>query len=153
MRKREEGDFGRFTYLSSVRVEDRPQFVRILKHLILNLQVRFFTPSFSLDKRTVGVFLDYDHVSILPQAPIPDCSRCGLKQLFELFKLRQTRQNTQNLGRVLGLRLDEGMERLIQFSMLVMTSLWRKQRRGLMSVLLSKGKRGDSWISKYNKPR
>ena len=38
-----------------------------------------------------------------------------MKPLFELFKLRQTRQNTQNLGRVLGLGLDEEMERLIPF--------------------------------------
>ena len=115
MRKLQQGDFGRFTYLSSVRVEDWPQFVSILKHLILNLQVRFYSPSLSLDKRTVGGFLDDDHVSIQPQAPIGDCSRCGLKPLFELFKLRQTRQNAQNLGRVLGLGLDEEMERLIPF--------------------------------------
>ena len=53
LRKLEAGDLGRFTYLSSVRVEDQPQFVKLLKLLILNLQVGFFTLSFPLDKRIV----------------------------------------------------------------------------------------------------
>ena len=113
LRKMEEGDFGRFTYLYSVRVEDRPQFVKIMKHLILNMQVRFFRPSFSIDKRSFKDYLDYDQVCISPEAPIVDCSRCGLTQLFELFNLKQTRPETQNLGRRLGLALWEEMERLI----------------------------------------
>ena len=115
MRKLEAGDFGGFTYLSSVRLEDRPQFVKILKHLIVNLQVRFYTPSSSLDKRTVGGFLDYDRVTIRPDVPTGDCSRCGLIPQFKLFNLRQTRQITIDLSRLLGLRLDEEMERLMFF--------------------------------------
>ena len=46
--KIEARDFGKFEYLSLVREEDRPQFVTIMKHLILNLQVRFYQPSFPL---------------------------------------------------------------------------------------------------------
>ena len=113
--KIEDGNFGRFTYLSSVRIEDRPQFLTILKSLILNMQVRFFRPSFSLDRLSIRDYLDYDRVCIRPEAPIVDCSRCGLTPLFELFNLRQTRQNVQNLGRLLGLSLDGEMMRLIPF--------------------------------------
>ena len=115
LRKMEEGDFGRFVFLNSVRNEDRPQFVDIMKHLILNLQVRFYRPSFSLDKRSIKKFLNYDTMSICPEAPIGDCSRCGLSPLFELFNVRQTRSNTQYLSHLVGLRVDEEMDRLVPF--------------------------------------
>ena len=83
-----------------------------MKHLILNLQVRFYQPSFSLDKRSIKKYLDYDNVSISPQAPNVDVSRCGLFPLFELFNMKQTRSDSQSLGCVVGLQLVEEMERL-----------------------------------------
>ena len=134
----------RFTYLSSVR-EDRPQFVKILKRLIVNLQVRFYTPSSSLDKRTVGGFLDYDHVFIRPDVPTGDCSRCSLIPQFKLFNIRQTRQITIDLSRLLGLRLDEEMENLMSFSMTTLASSWAKRRKGLQHVLPLKGKCAVFW--------
>ena len=113
LRKIQQGDLGRFTYLSSVRVEDRPQFETILKRLILNMQVRFFRPSLSLDKRSFKAFLDYDQLTIRSEAPIVDCSRCGLTTHFDLFNLRLSRPEVQNLSRLLGLDLDVDMERIV----------------------------------------
>ena len=58
LRKIENRDLSGFPYLARIGEENLPQFVVILKHLILNLNVRFFNISFSMDKRVVKPFLD-----------------------------------------------------------------------------------------------
>ena len=134
--KIEARDFGKFEYLSLVREEDRPQFVTIMKHLILNLQVRFYQPSFSLDKRSIKKYLDYDNVSISPEAPNQDRSRCGLSQLFELFNIRQTRSDSQTLGCVVGLQLVEEVDRLIPVLYSERDLILRKHVKELKGVVL-----------------
>ena len=46
------GDFTTYKFLGTVERKEIPQFTTILKSLILNLNVRFFNVSFSLDKKT-----------------------------------------------------------------------------------------------------
>ena len=82
--KIQTGDFGRFPFLAEIGLENVPQFVSILKHLIMNLSVRFYHVSFSLNKGTIKNFIDYERMTILPWAPIRDGSKCGLSQLLEV---------------------------------------------------------------------
>ena len=94
--KIERGDFSRFPFIGQ-NAESRPQFVTILKHLILNLVVRFFSVSFSLDKRAVKNFLDYENAAFLNGMPVVDVSRCGVVPLLELFNIKKT-ETTSNLS-------------------------------------------------------
>ena len=55
LRKIETGDFGDFPYLAGIGEENLGQFVTIMKHLILNLNVRLFSVSFSIDKSCQAV--------------------------------------------------------------------------------------------------
>ena len=88
LRKLENGDLGSFSFLDEISLDNMPQFVSILKHLIMNLSVRFFNISFSLNRGLVKDFIDYEGMDILPGAPIPDGSRCGLSQLIQVFNMR-----------------------------------------------------------------
>ena len=90
----EMGDLSRFPFLSDVGDENRPQFVKILKNLVLNLNVRFFNVGFSLDKKNIKRFLDYENATILPGAPVGDMSRCGLSPMLELFNTKQSHTTT-----------------------------------------------------------
>ena len=87
--KIERGDFSRFPFIGQ-NAESRPQFVTILKHLILNLTVRFFNVSFSLNKKKMRRFLDYGQAKIMPGAPTDGRERCGISPLLDVFKVRQT---------------------------------------------------------------
>ena len=87
MGKIQTGDFGRFPFLAEIGFDNLPQFVSILKHLIMNLSVRFYNMSFSLNRGSVKDHIDYDRMVILPGAPIRDGSRCGLSQLLEVFNI------------------------------------------------------------------
>ena len=64
------GDFATFPFLRKLEKCQIPQFVSILKHLILNMTVRFFNVSSSLNKKNVRKFLNYDQVVIMPGAPL-----------------------------------------------------------------------------------
>ena len=87
--KIETRDPNSFSYIAECGEENRPQFVSILKHLILNFKVRFYTPSFSLDKRAIKDYLDYDNVLISPRAPPAPVERCGLSNLLDVLTIRQ----------------------------------------------------------------
>ena len=54
--KIENGDFTTYPFLGQLGQNEIPRFTTILKHLILNLNVRFFNVSFSLDKKKVRLF-------------------------------------------------------------------------------------------------
>ena len=54
----------------------------------MNLSVRFYTMSFSLNKMSIKDYIDYDGMMILPGAPTRDGSRCGVQQLLEVFNMR-----------------------------------------------------------------
>ena len=86
----ERCNFGRFPYLAQIDREIMPQFVTILKSVILNLSVRFFCIGFSLNKKTIRRFLNYENMTIDPMAPVVNSSRCGLSPLLEVFNLRHT---------------------------------------------------------------
>ena len=58
LEKIQNGDFGRFPFLYEIGMENVPQFVSILKHLIMNVFVRFFYMSFSLNKGSIKDFID-----------------------------------------------------------------------------------------------
>ena len=88
--KLENNDLSRFDYLAEFDQEKRSQFVVIFKHLILNLKVRFFSVSYSLNKKSIRNFLDYNNKLILNGALVDDGSRCGLSPLFDLFNIRLT---------------------------------------------------------------
>ena len=90
LRKLQSGDLSSFPYLTNINGENISQFVVILKHFITNLSVRFFNVSYSLNKRSVNRFLDYDQMTFLPGAPLGDGSRCGLSQILEIFNICHT---------------------------------------------------------------
>ena len=115
LRKIETGDFADFRYLAGVGDENLGQFVIIMKHLILNLQMRFFTASFSLDKRVVKPFLDYDNMKILRGAPGGDSSRCGIEPVLELFNVRQTQVTSQLSVSLPHLDVANEWDRLVPF--------------------------------------
>ena len=88
--KIQSGDLSRFEFLASVNVQDLPQFEKILKHTILNSAVRFYMPSFSLGKRPIKRFLDYDNMMVLPGAPLDVADRCGLSPLLDIFNISRS---------------------------------------------------------------
>ena len=59
--------------------------------------MRFFSVSFSLDKRAVKNFLDYENAAFLNGMPVVDVSRCGVVPLLELFNIKKT-ETTSNLS-------------------------------------------------------
>ena len=85
----ERSYFDRFQYLLQIDKEIMPQFVTILKSVILNLSVRFFCIGFSLNNKTIRSFLNYENMTIDPIAPLENSSRCGLSPLLEVFNLRR----------------------------------------------------------------
>ena len=96
--------------------ETLKQFIVILKHLILNLRVRFFNISFSLDKRVVKKYLDYENVMIRPEAPVWNCSRCGVAPFLELFNIRRCPVDTQIARKFVDLGVEQewpGLVRLV----------------------------------------
>ena len=111
--KMENGNWTLFPYINDVSLENRPQFVSIMKHLILNLSVRFFTVSFSLNKTVVRNHLDYENMSIGPLALLDDGSRCGLSALFEIFNIRQTNTTANISSQLPHLRIARDWERLV----------------------------------------
>ena len=56
----------------------------------MNLSVRFYNMSFSLNKVSIKDYIDYDRMVIHPEAPIRDASRCGVPQLLEVFNMNHT---------------------------------------------------------------
>ena len=54
LEKIENGNFTTFPFLRKLETRQIPQFVSILKRLILNMTVKFFNVSSSLDKKNVG---------------------------------------------------------------------------------------------------
>ena len=56
LEKIENGDFTTYPFLGQLRRCEIPQFTRYLKHLILNLNMRFFNVSFSLNKKSERLF-------------------------------------------------------------------------------------------------
>ena len=68
--KIETGDFATFPFLRKLETSHIPQFVSILKRLIVNMTVRFFNVSSSLNKKNVPKFVNYDEVVIMPRAPL-----------------------------------------------------------------------------------
>ena len=108
LQKLQNNDFSRFEYLALFDQEKRDHFTEILKNLILNLKVRFLAVSFSLNKKSIGPFLDYQNMMILNGAHVGDLSRCGVSPMLELFNVKQT-QVTQHLSITLP-HLDVGDE-------------------------------------------
>ena len=63
------------------------QFISILKCLILNIAVRFYEISASLQKGNINDYLDYEHALIRPGAPIQDRPLCGVDKIFDVYFL------------------------------------------------------------------
>ena len=85
--KMEKGDFSRFPYLRNFERASLGQFVCIMKSLVLNLTVRFYDISASLQKSKIDDYLDYEHALIRPGAPIQDRPLCGIDKLFDVYFL------------------------------------------------------------------
>ena len=90
LQKLQNEDFGGFDFLAEIEPEKRKHFIVILKHLILNLKVRFHSASFSLNKKSIGLFLDYENMMIPNVARVGDTSRCGVSPILELFNIKDT---------------------------------------------------------------
>ena len=88
--KIENGELTSFPFLADMDENNLSQFTTILKLLILNLTVRFFNVSFSLNKKKIRRFLDYGQAKIMPGAPTDGRERCGISPLLDVFKVRQT---------------------------------------------------------------
>ena len=103
-------DVSGFPCLDRIEMEDIGPFISILKHLITNLTVRFYTISFSLNKRSIRPLLDYENMTVNSQEPVCDPTRCGLPELLRIFGVRHTAIPTELYGtyRVHGLE-DEWM--------------------------------------------
>ena len=136
LEKIEHNDFGRFPYLREIGVEHRAQFVVIMKHLILNLKVRFFNVSSSLDRRIVKPFLDYNNTIVRQGAPGGDGSRCGILPLLQLFDLKPTQVPDQLYRKLIELGVVHEWDGLLN---VVMDETWRieelrEQRNHQMST-------------------
>ena len=88
LRKIVNGDFSRFPFLHNLERTSLGQFTSILKSLILNLTVRFFDISASLDKRRFNGHLDYDQALIRPEAPLHERPICCVDKLFDAFYMK-----------------------------------------------------------------
>ena len=88
LEKIEDSNFTTFPFLRKLETSQIPQFVSILKHLILNMNVRFFHVSSSLNKKNVRKFLNYDEVVIMPEAPVDGRERCGLLPILDVLNIR-----------------------------------------------------------------
>ena len=89
LEKSEKGDFTTYPFLGKVERKEIPQFTTILKSLILNLRVRFDSVSFSLDKKNVKKYLNYDQMCIMQGAPSDGGERCGIYPLLDVFHIRK----------------------------------------------------------------
>ena len=111
--KLENNDLSRFDYLAEFHRETRSQCVVIFKHLILNLKVMFSSVSYSLNKKSIRNFLDFNNVMILNGAGVDDGLRCGVSPLFDLFNVKLTPVTSQ-LSRFLPhLQVDHEWQRLV----------------------------------------
>ena len=62
-------DVSGFPCLARIEMEDIGPFISIWKHLITNLSVRFYTISFSLNKRSIRPLLDYENMTVNSHEP------------------------------------------------------------------------------------
>ena len=62
-----------------------------------SVKVRFHAVSFSLNKKSIKSFLDYENMMILNGAHVGDLSRCGVSPMLELFNIKET-PTTQHLS-------------------------------------------------------
>ena len=88
IRKIQDCDFTSFPYLAAIGQENHPQFVSILKHLCLNISVRFTSICSSLDKKKIKRHLDYEQMIIHPCAAVNDHPRCGVSPFLHVFYLK-----------------------------------------------------------------
>ena len=107
LEKIENGDFTTYPFLGQFVRGEIPQFSTILKRLILNLNVRFFNVSFSLDKKKVKDFLNYEQTRIMPGAPVEGRERCGIFPLLDVFNMREALVPLQLSGPLSHLGLGE----------------------------------------------
>ena len=96
--KIENGDFGRFEFLHQVRRDEIGQFAKILKSLILNLEVRFYDISASLNKKSIKRHLNFDRMVIERGAPIVDRVVCGVLPLLDVFYVKDAFVNAHLAG-------------------------------------------------------
>ena len=88
LRKIENWNCGLFPFLRKVQRDEIGQFAKILKSFILNLEVRFFDISASLNKKSIKKYLDYDRMVIEQGAPILDRVVCGVGPLLDVFYVK-----------------------------------------------------------------
>ena len=81
-------DVSGFPCLVQIEMYHLSPFIAILKHLIMNITVRFRTISFFLNKRTIRPVLDYENMTFNSDGPVGDQTRCGLSELFLIFGIR-----------------------------------------------------------------
>ena len=98
MRKIENGNFGLFPFLRKVQRDEIGQFAKILKSFILNIEVRFFDISASLNKKSTKKYLDYDQMVIEQGAPILDRVVCGVGPLLDVFYMKDALVNAHLNG-------------------------------------------------------
>ena len=108
LREIERGDFGDFPFLRNLERPCIGQFSMILKCLIVNLSVRFYDVSASLNKAQIKGFLDYEHVQIRPDAPVGARPVCGVDKLLDVFSMEfgLAAQHLQGPLFHLGLQID-----------------------------------------------
>ena len=92
LRKIENGNFGLFPFLRKVQRDEIGQFAKILKSLILNLEVRFFNISASLNKKSIKRYLDCDRMVIEQGAPILDRAVWSWATPRRLLRQRHARE-------------------------------------------------------------
>ena len=69
--------------------------------------------SYSLNKKTIRNFLDYDNVAILNGAVVGDGTRCGISPLFDLFNVRRTPVTEQLSVSLPHLGVEQEWQRLV----------------------------------------
>ena len=88
LRKIEGGDLDAFPLLKEVEEGEICQFTKILKSLILNLEVRFFDISSSLNKKAIKSHLDYDRMAIGRCPAVEDRVVCGVPPVLDVFYVK-----------------------------------------------------------------
>ena len=115
-------------------LENIPQFVSILKHLIMNVFVRFYNMSFSLNKGSIKDYIDYERMVLLPGVPIRDSSRCGVSQLLEVFNMNHTEVPFHLLGTFLVNGIQHVLATFMQRTLFARDEVLARTRERLVSL-------------------
>ena len=100
----------------------------------MNVFVRFFYMSFSLNKGSIKDFIDYDRMVLLPGVPIRDSSRCGVPQLLEVFNMYHTTIPFHLFGTFLVNGIQHEWVTFMRDALSVSDDVWARTRERLTSL-------------------